>query len=247
MSIVGLIPARSGSQRVPGKNVRTLAGHPLLGYAVASALASGVFDAVVVSTDSPAYAEIAKHYGAEVPVLRPAEMAGARSPDYEWVAHMLKTLAEAGRSYDFFSILRPTSPFRRDETIRRAWAELQAEARADSLRAVEKCRQHPGKMWAVHGRRILPLLPFEAGGQPWHSNQYAALPEIFVQNASLEIARSGVVAEHGNIAGQAIVPFFTRDYEGFDINDPLDWKLAEWLVEEGEARLPEVGRPPYAG
>ena len=245
--IVGLVPARSGSKRVPDKNVRTLAGHPLMAYTLAAARASGVFDAVVVSTDSAEYARIAEHYGAEVPALRPEELARSSSPDVEWVDHMLRVLREAGRNYELFSILRPTSPFRQPETIRRAWDAFRNEEGADSLRAVERCAQHPGKMWTVQGRRMLPLLPFEVGGQPWHSNQYAALPAVYVQNASLEIARARVVTELGSIAGAAVVPFFTEGYEGFDINDPLDWKMAELLLREQEACLPTINSPPYGG
>lgn len=243
-SIVALIPARSGSERVPDKNIRRLDGHPLIAYTIAPALESGVFEAVVVSTDSPEYARIARHYGAEV-VQRPAELAGSRSPDIEWIDHALGTLED--RTFDCFAILRPTSPFRQAETVRRAWARFLVEETADSLRAVEKCSQHPGKMWVVHGQRMLPLLPYVAGGQPWHSNQYAALPEIWVQNASLEIAHTRVVTDHGTIAGTAVVPFFTEDFEGFDINDPLDWNQAEILIREGRARLPKIEVDPYDG
>ena len=118
---VALIPARSGSKRVVGKNVRPLAGHPLLAYTVSAARESGVFADVIVSTDAESIAEIARHYGAEVPFLRPSEMAGDLSPDIDWVRYTLETLARAGRTWDAFSLLRPTSPFRRPETIRRAW------------------------------------------------------------------------------------------------------------------------------
>ena len=241
-SVVALVPARAGSKRVPGKNVRRLDGHPLIAYSIAAALDSGVFDAVVVSTDSQDYADIARDYGAETPVLRPPELARSRSPDVEWVDHILKALADEGRAYDCFSILRPTSPFRQAETIRRAWHQFRDEEGADSLRAVEKCSQHPGKMWTRHGQRMLPLMPFAIGDQPWHSNQYAALPEVWVQNASLEIAYCRVVSEQGTIAGTAVVPFLTEGYEGFDINDSLDWKLAELLIREGGATLPDVAR-----
>ena len=88
-SAIALIPARSGSERVPGKNVRPLGGHPLLAYAVASALQAGVFDRVVCSTDSGKIAEVAQRYGADVPFLRPAEIATATSPDIEWITHEL--------------------------------------------------------------------------------------------------------------------------------------------------------------
>lgn len=122
--VVALIPARSGSQRVPGKNVRRLGGHPLLAYTIAAARQSEVFDAVIVSTDSADYARLAEYYGAEVPFIRPAELAGATSPDIDWVRHALQSLTEKGRHFDCFSILRPTSPFRTAATIQRAWRML---------------------------------------------------------------------------------------------------------------------------
>jgi CMP-N,N'-diacetyllegionaminic acid synthase len=245
VNAVALIPARAGSKRVADKNIRRLGGHPVLAYSVAAALESGVFSAVVVSTDSPRYADIARHYGAEVPFLRPAAMAGDLSPDIEWVEHALGQLQQAGRQFDCFSILRPTSPFRTAGTIRRAWDEFSSQSGADSLRAVEKCQQHPGKMWVIRGRRMLPLLPLGPTDRPWHSTPYQDLPEIYVQNASLEIARTRVVFEGRTIAGQSIVPFLTSGHEGHDINLPREWQHAESLIATGEAALPAVPQPPY--
>src|SRR6185369_8810084 len=99
-SIVALVPARAGSKRVSDKNVRPLGGHPLLGWTIASALQSGVFAAVVVSTDAERYAGIARDYGAEVPFLRPEGMASATSPDIDWVAHALDFLSTRGSAFD---------------------------------------------------------------------------------------------------------------------------------------------------
>lgn len=246
-SAVALIPARSGSKRVRDKNIAPLGGHPLMAYTIAAARASGVFESVVVSTDSPGYAEVARHYGAEVPALRPAQIAGDTSPDIEWVEHVLGALAAAGRRYDAFSILRPTSPFRQAATIRRAWERFVADPGADSLRAVELCRQHPGKMWVWRGNRLLPLMPLSPEAQPWHSSQYQALPPVYVQNASLEIAWSRVVSETHTIAGVNIVPFATEGYEGFDVNHLHEWQLAELLVGRGEAVLPAIAASPFAG
>src|SRR5688572_29790240 len=155
-SIVALIPARAGSKRVPDKNIKLLGGHPLLAYSIAAAVESGIFAAVIVSTDSQRYVDVIKHYGAESPFLRPVEIAGDLSPDIEWVAFTLEKLRADGRTFDCFSILRPTSPFRQASTITRAWQQFLSESGVDSLRAVEKCKQHPGKMWVVRGRRMLP-------------------------------------------------------------------------------------------
>jgi CMP-N,N'-diacetyllegionaminic acid synthase len=230
---------------VPGKNVRVVNGHPMLAYTIAPALESGVFDAVIVSTDSEEVAAVARHYGAEVPFLRPREFAGDTSPDIEWLEYTLNELQRRGRTWDCFSLLRPTSPFRTVDTIRRAWTLFTSQDGVDSLRAVEKCAQHPGKMWVVRGQRMLPLLPFGTGEQPWHSTPYQALPPVYVQNASLEIAWTRVVFERRTIAGDVLVPFVTEGYEGFDINDPTDWMVAERLLADGLARLPHVAQPPF--
>jgi len=246
-SVVALIPARAGSKRIADKNIAPLNGHPLIAYTICAARQSGVFDAIVVSTDSERYASIARHYGADVPGLRPAEMSGDTSPDIEWVRHTLQLLAERGQRYDAFSLLRPTSPCRKPATIQRAWTQFLEEAGVDSLRAVEKCEQHPGKMWIVRGRRMHPLMPMGPKEVPYHSTQYAALPEVYVQNASLEIARTRVVLEQGSIAGEVLTPFLTEGDEGFDVNRPRDWRLLELALERGEATLPVIDRPPFFG
>ncbi len=244
-TIVGLIPARAGSKRVPDKNIRPLAGHPVIAYTIAAALHSEIFSDVIVSTDSEQYAEIARYYGAEVPFLRPKELAGDVSPDIEWLAHTLNKLEKAGRQYDCFSILRPTSPFRLPVTIKRAWKTFLSQEGVDSLRAVEPCQQHPGKMWVVRGNRMMPLLPLSPPERPWHSCQYQSLPEVYVQNASLEIAWTRVVFEERTIAGTVLMPFFTIEFEGFDVNNPYDWNLAEHLISNAEAQLPVVSKSPY--
>ena len=212
----------------------------MIAYTIAPAIESGVFDSVIVSTDSEEIAAVARRYGAEVPFLRPAEFAGDTSPDIEWLEHALTTLNGQGRTWDCFSLLRPTSPFRSADTIRRAWTLFTSQDGVDSLRAVEKCAQHPGKMWVVRGNRMLPLLPCGTGDQPWHSTPYQALPPVYVQNASLEIAWTRVVFERRTIAGDVLVPFITDGYEGFDINDPYDWMVAERLLSDGAVQLPPV-------
>jgi N-acylneuraminate cytidylyltransferase len=242
---VALVPARSGSVRVPHKNVRPLGGHPLIAYTLAAARASGVFEAVVVSTDSEDYAAIARHYGAEVPFLRDAAMAGSSSPDIEWVLHALGALEAQGRRFDAFSILRPTSPFRKAATIQRAWKTFLEAEGADSLRAIEPVEQHPGKMWVVRGERMVPLLPLSPEDAPWHSQQKTMLPRVYVQNASLEIAWTEMALRTRTIAGSVLVPFFTEGDEGVDINGEFDWLLAEHLLANGRARLPDVEQAPF--
>jgi N-acylneuraminate cytidylyltransferase len=237
-SAVGLIPARSGSERVPGKNVAPLAGRPLIAYSIASARESGIFGSVIVSTDSDEIAEIARRHGADVPGLRPVEMSTATSEDIEWVLHVMD-----GRDEELFAILRPTSPFRSARTIRRALDRLlELGDRADSIRAVEPVKQHPGKMWTPAGDLIEPLLPQPEGETPLHSRQFKSLPAVYAQNSSLEIAWSRVLeGPLPTISGYRVAPFFTEGTEGFSIDYPGDVERAEQMIARGDAVLPTVG------
>jgi CMP-N,N'-diacetyllegionaminic acid synthase len=239
-SAVALIPARSGSERVRDKNVRPLAGHPLLAYAIAAAQQAQVFDRVVCSTDSGKIAEIAQRYGAEIPFLRPTELATSTSPDIEWITHALDQFDE---HYDLFAIVRATNPFRDGDVLRRGFEQLLATPEADSVRAVELVKQHPGKMWVVEGKTMRPLLEQSQLDVAWHAGQYQALPPIYVQNSALEIAWTRVVSQTGTREGKVVAPFFTEGYEGFNIDDEEDWERARRLLDAGEATLPDVTLP----
>jgi CMP-N,N'-diacetyllegionaminic acid synthase len=239
-SVVALIPARSGSERVRDKNVRPLRGHPLLAYAIAAARDAGVFDRIVCSTDSGKIADVAQRYGAEAPFLRPKELATATSPDIEWIKHALEQLNE---HYDLFAIVRATNPFRGPDVLRRGLAQLIATPEADSIRAVELVKQHPGKMWVLEGRTMRPLLDQTHLGVAWHAGQYQALPQIYVQNSALEIAWTRVVSQTGTREGRVVAPFLTDGYEGFNIDDEDDWDRARRLLDAGEAELPDVTLP----
>ena len=243
-SAVAFVPARSGSQRVPGKNIRPLAGHPLLAYAIATALHSGCFERVVVSTDSEEIADVARWYGADVPFLRPAAYATSTSPDIEWLAHTLERLEER---YDLFALIRATNPFRGPDTVQRGLAQLLDTPEADSIRAVERVKQHPGKMWllADDGRTMSPLLDQSHLEVAWHAGQYQALPEVYVQNSALEMAWTRVVSEGGTREGNVLAPFLTHGLEGFNVDDEEDWERAERLVASGKAVLTAMAQPPY--
>jgi CMP-N,N'-diacetyllegionaminic acid synthase len=242
---VAFIPARSGSERVPHKNVRLLAGHPLLAYAIETARQSGVFERIVVSTDAEEIAEVARWYGADVPFLRPSEYATSTSPDIEWLAYTLEHLDD---TYDLFALVRATNPFRGPDVVRRGFEQLLATPHADSIRAVELVKQHPGKMWllAEDGRTMAPLLDQSHLDVAWHAGQYQALPEVYVQNSALEIAWTRVVSETGTREGRVLAPFLTQGLEGFNVDDEEDWERAESLVESGSVTLTAVSLPPYA-
>jgi len=240
MKIIALIPARGGSKRVPGKNVRELNGHPLLFYTIAAAQESGIFSGIYVSSDDPRICYMAELRGA-TPAPRPPEFATDTSPDIEWIDHFFMTTKSAT---DAFAILRPTSPFRSAETIRRAWAEFQEKQPCDSIRGVQKARENPHKMWTLYDNSLCPIIlrdmTYKAFGVPSHSAPSQITNHYYIQNASLEISWTRNVTERGSISGDVIKPFFTDGYEGFDLNTEDDFILAEALIEGGLATLPEV-------
>lgn len=226
---------------MPNKNIKLLNGHPLIAYTIAAARQSQCFEKILVSSDETKTLDIASDYGADC-IRRPDEFATDTSPDIEWLTHALRAVRKT-TAFDTFSILRPTSPFRQAVTIQRAFAEWgvvhAAGEHYTSLRAVEKVSQHAGKMWRVHEKELVPLL-LQPSGTPMHDSQAASLPDLWVQNASLEIAWTSTVEQTGTISGRRVLAFFTGHPEGFDINRPDDWVLAETMLRDGSASLPYV-------
>lgn len=238
--IIALIPARSGSKRVKNKNIKSFFGHPLIAYSINLAIISKLFDRVIVSTDSNKYAKIAKKYGAEVPFLRPKKLSSSKSADYDWIKFTLDKLKVNKMNYEYYCLLRPTSPFRSVNMLKKAVNLVTAKPKADSLRAIELCSQHPYKMWKINKDLMKSFINLKINQQPGHSVQYASLPNIYVQNASLEITKIGTIYKYKNITGKQIIPFITNDFEGYDINSNLDWLLANMLVEKKIIKLRKI-------
>jgi len=191
-----------------------------------------------VVSDSEGYGDIAERYGARfVPELE--ENARDQSPDIAWVRQVV--MGPVWRApWLRFSILRPTSPFRQPATIRRAFAEFDPH-RFDSLRAVERCSQHPAKMWTIdEAGGLNPVLTYSRIEHA-HSRPYQSLPPVYAQNASLEIARTSCVIVDHSISGRRIQAFFTDGWEGWDINTEQDWWLTLEALRRGDATLPEIG------
>ncbi len=237
MSIIALIPARAGSQRIPGKNIKPLNGVPLIAYTIAAAKQSGIFTRIIVSTDSADIMQIATDYGAQTS-SRHARHATAESPDVEWISDLIKERRVVQE--DAFAILRPTSPFRTAATIQRAWTEFQASG-CDSLRAIQPATEHPGKQWYYSGGHILPVLT-SGQGVPWHSRPTQTLPSAYIQNASLEMAKCSLVRDrlYPSISGERIYGFLNPAPDGFDLNSMEQWDFAERMIAEGRWTLPPL-------
>ncbi len=240
-NLIALIPARSGSERIKNKNILPLNNHPLISYAILSAKKSKIFDSIIVSTDSAYYAKISKYYGADVPFLRPKKFSKSTSPDYEWVNYTIKRLGKMNRSFSHFFILRPTNPFRTEKDIKNAWNFFLKHKNCDSLRAVELCKQHPGKMWKIKKSKILPFWSKQKiNFQPLYNCQYKSLPKIFIQNGFLEISKVDVLTKYKTITGKKIIPYFPDDSKSFDINYRKDLNYIKYLLLKKKVFLPSL-------
>ena len=236
-SVVALIPARGQSKRLPGKNTKKLADHPLMAYTIAAAVRAGIFDRVLVCSDSKQIIQMAHDYKVETFLRSPSLDDEA---DIEWIRPLI---AELDPPYDAFAILRPTAPFRSAETIRWAWQMFTMARDFDSLRAVRPVSEHPAKMWQIyddgHMRTLRPLL-LQPAGVPWHSSPSQTLPKIHVQTAGLEIAWTDTVRNTDSIAGSRVLALELSGPEALDVNTEWDWFLCEELIRRGLATLPEV-------
>ena len=229
------IPARSGSTRVIGKNIRLLAGHPLIAYTIAAAIQSGIFRHVIVTSDSVDTLDIAVKYGAKGQ-LRSAKNAETLSMDIDWLREVVENEA---KQPEYFAILRPTSPFRQPETIRQAWRQLQYDTYATGLKAVSPVC--PGKMWVVDGLYMEPLLSYPRhNGQPAYNCPTQVLPVAWKQNSSLDMGLVRNITIRGDIYGAKIIPFHSPLYEDVNIDEEVDFLWAEFLVEKKIATLPII-------
>jgi CMP-N,N'-diacetyllegionaminic acid synthase len=235
--VVALIPARGGSKRIPGKNIRDLGGHPLLAYSIAAAQESGVCDRIMCTTDSEDIAGLARAYGAEVPSLRPAELASDGAHDISFVRHAIDNWLVP--SDEFIVLLRPPNPLRRGPSISGALSSLIAAPWADSVRALRPVSEHPGKMWRVDDKGEASTY-LEQGGS--YNGPTQELERLFVQSSALEIVRVSAVIEHGSISGDRVMALELPGYEALDLNSELDWMVMEHLVKGQPQLLPQPQR-----
>lgn len=234
--MIALIPAKGTSERVPGKNLKPLAGHPLLAYSIAYAIQHPLIRKTYVSTEDDQTADVAKAYGAEV-LWRPAAYATGTSPDIDWVQDALEYLPTA----KMIAILRPTSPFRRPALLDRADEALRPRKEADSIRAITPVRQHPAKMWCLSNQAMVPLLG-ESQRYWLHSRPTQTLPPVWVQTSSLELIRRAAIDRTGTLAGDTILPLLTEGPDAFAFDTPADWHYAAYMAETSQWPLPEVTR-----
>jgi CMP-N-acetylneuraminic acid synthetase len=251
--VLALIPARGGSKSIPHKNIRLLAGYPLIAYSIASGLAAERVDRVIVSTDDEEIASVARNFGAEVPFLRPVQYAQDNTPDLPVFQHALRWLSEnEGYQPSIVVQLRPTSPFRRVKHIDQAVHQLVQRPDADSVRTVCVPFQNPFKMWRIGSDGImLPLIgslqaidivqKLDSEQTELYNLPRQSLPEVYWQTGYVDAAWTKTIVQKNSMTGSRILPLIMDPSEWIDIDTLDDWRRAERLLENGELTLEELG------
>ena len=241
LEVLALIPARGGSKSIPRKNLSLVGGKPLIAHSIDHGLASKKITRVIVTTDDLEIAATAKACGAEVPFLRPVELAGDFSVDYEFHRHALEWLRDR-EAYvpDQVVQLRPTTPHRPPELIDRAIDAFAAAPEADSLRAVVVAGFTPYKMWLLGDDGYLKqLLRLDGHDEPYNLPRQL-LPTVYQQDGLIDITRPKTVLEQGSTTGRRILPFFI-EHASLDIDYDHELRAAEALVGNPSGRSKRCG------
>lgn len=231
MRILGVIIARGGSKRLPGKNVRPLGGHPLIAWSVKAAAASRLLDRCVVSTDDSDIAAAAWAAGGDVPFLRPRALAADDVSPVSVLQHAAAAMDDAGFVSDAILLLQATSPFRSGKRIDEAITTFR-ESGADTLTAVMPAPAHPYWIWRKIGGRLEPFFNREL-----MQADRSQLPDAFIETGAFFAIRRAVI-DSGSLYGDVVVPFSVDASEAHDIDTIEDFAAAEALVVSGAASLP---------
>jgi len=224
-----IIPARGGSKRLPGKNLRLLAGKPLVARAIEAALGSREIHRIAVSSDDEKILQVARSYESVLPLKRPGDLATDLAPAIEYVQHALRTLEEAGEPrFDTLVIVQSSSPLTSSEDSD-ATVTLLHSSRAESAVSVVQLQHaiHPLKLKTMHGDRLFPYLEDEAGRFADHD-----LTPIYIRNGSVYAATRETV-DSRRIVGDDCRGYLMPRKRSIDINDETDLLFAEFLFQNG--------------
>lgn len=230
--ILALIPARGGSKGVPRKNIRLLAGKPLIAHSIIAAKQSRYIDRVIVSTDDDEIAAVAREYGAEAPFLRPKELAEDLTPDYPVFEHCLDWL-EGRENYrpDIVVHLRPTGPLRTPRQIDEAIELFSRHPEADSVRSVHEPERTPHKMWKMgEGPYMIPFLAGTGIAEHYNAPRQL-LPKVYATNSNIGLVRYKTLREKRSVIGEKVLPYFLTEPQ-VDIETALDFEIAELLLKK---------------
>lgn len=226
MKILALIPARGGSKRLPGKNIKPLGGQPLIAWTIRAAFDSGVCSAVRVSTDDEAIATVARAYGADVPSLRPAELATDTAGSVDVALHALETYEAEHGQVDGLLLLQPTSPFRTAQTIRRGVALFAETGGRQAVVSVSPAASHPAWCFRTTPGSMSPFLGWDAIGR-----RSQDLEPAWALNGAFYLISPERLRVRRSFLSPDTRPFVMDEArEAIDIDTPSDWVVAEYFI-----------------
>jgi len=226
-TVLGVIPARGGSKGLPGKNIREMAGKPLIAWTIERALGSNYFDAVIVNTDDRTIAGIAAQYGAEVPFLRPEELAGDSTPMIDVIKHTVAYYQSSGRQFDYIALLEPTSPLRKHDDIDLAIRQLiDHEDEADGLVSVGEVHlEHPSIMKKTHQGM---LVPYESDSGPVTRRQ--ELGAVYFPYGVIYLVKTDKLIEQETFYVRNTIPYFIERWQNYEVDDIYDFICIEAVM-----------------
>ena len=236
MSILGIIPARGGSKGLPGKNVLELSGKPLIAWSIERAISSRYLDKVIVSTDDKKIAETAEKYGAEIPFLRPREIAVDTTPMIDVIVHAVDYFKARNLSYDYIALFEPTSPLRKKDDIDNAIEQLiDNEKDADSLVSLgEVHMEHPSIVKIINSGYVSP---YESDTGKITRRQ--ELGKVYFPYGVIYLSKTEKLIEEGTFYQERTLPFYIERWQNYEIDDIYDFKCIEAVMKH---EIKETGK-----
>lgn len=231
--VLGLVPARAGSKRLPGKNLADLGGRPLLEWTARAALQAKSLDLVILSTDGPGIAAAGQACGLEVPFLRPEELAGDTVTDRPVMLHALDWLLENGNwEPEFLVLLRPTTPFKTAELIDAAVDRLRSSS-ADSLRTMTRSEGVFHPYWMYQQGPDGTMVPVVSGADPLKHARSQLLPPVWRLNGVVDVLRVACIRAGEGIYGSSMAMLEVPEHQAVDIDTEQDLRLCRALLSLG--------------
>ena len=228
MKVLALIPARGGSKGIPRKNIKILGGKPLLYYTLESALQSKLIDTIMVSTEDVEIAEIAKSLGAQVPFMRPQELAQDNTSSLDVIKHVINSYEVLGIKFDIICLLQPTSPYRPLGAIDRS-IELLLNSEADSVISIKPIPHEFNPHWTfkLSNEGLLSI----STGECKIISRRQELPPAFHRDGAIYISRISTIREKDSIYGDVILGYDMKSPYYLNIDTRKDWEYAEELFK----------------
>ena len=226
--VFALIPARGGSKGVPKKNIRRLAGYPLIAYSIVAAKLCPLVDRIVVSTDSQEIANISEKYGADVPFMRPPELASDNSPDREFIMHALGYFdREEGKLPDYLVHLRPTTPLRDPALLKEAIEQMRNNPEATSLRSAHAAPESPFKWFMKDDRGYFHGL--NPGSPPGYTNlPRQSFAPVYIPDGYVDVLRVSFLMNSTDIHGERIMAYISP--ECVEVDTAREFEFLEFAI-----------------